>query len=238
MAAFGEGNSHLESNSELLSAFNRFQDILRKVLPAEIGFKSLRIRIPDIVIDTHSGEFLLDASSGGINALFEISWQLFLYSLDHQSFVVTMDGPENHLHPALQRSILGSLLVAFPQAQFIVATHSPFIVSSVEEAHVYALRYIGGGQEQFKVRNQSRAVVSIKLDQKDRSGSAGRILREVLGVDSTMPEWAQSKLDGIVEEIRNKEISTEVLEHLRRQLVDIGFGDFYPQALSRLVGDK
>ena len=238
MAAFGEGNSYLESNQDLLEAFTTFQAILRKVLPAEIGFRGLKIRIPDIVISTASGDFLLDSSSGGINALFEISWQLFLYSLNHDSFVVTMDEPENHLHPALQRTILSSLLSAFPQAQFIVATHSPFIVSSVEDASVYALRYVGDFQDQNSFRNQSRAVVSIKLDQKDRSGTAGRILREVLGVDSTMPEWAQHKVNEIVENITGQNISAELLERLRDQLTEIGFGEFYPQALSRLVRDQ
>lgn len=79
MAAFGEGNSHLESNKELLEAFNGFVAILRKVLPKELGFQSLSVRLPDIVIKTRAGEFIIDSSSGGLNAVIEIAWQVYLY---------------------------------------------------------------------------------------------------------------------------------------------------------------
>ncbi|WP_375140156.1 hypothetical protein [Bacillus velezensis] len=41
----------------------------------------------------------------------------------------------------MQRSILPNLVSAFPNAQFIVTTHSPLVVNSVENAFVYALKY-------------------------------------------------------------------------------------------------
>ncbi|MGQ0518664.1 AAA family ATPase, partial [Bacillus sp. D-CC] len=56
-------------------------------------------------------------------------------------FVVTIDEPENHLHPSMQRSLLNDFVKAFPKAQFIVVTHSPFIVSSIRESNVYALKH-------------------------------------------------------------------------------------------------
>jgi hypothetical protein len=65
MATFGEGNKYVQGNKDVLRAYLGFIDILRKVLPQQIGFLDLAIRPPEIVVVTHSGEFLLDASSGG-----------------------------------------------------------------------------------------------------------------------------------------------------------------------------
>ncbi|MBP7722945.1 MAG: AAA family ATPase, partial [Alphaproteobacteria bacterium] len=42
-----------------------------------------------------------------------------------------IDEVENHLHPSMQRQVLGDFLEAFPNVCFIVSTHSPLIVGSV-----------------------------------------------------------------------------------------------------------
>lgn len=238
MAAFGEGNQHLEKNEELSAAFDGFGKILKSVLPRELGFQKLVVRIPDIVLKTRSGEFILDASSGGATAIIEMAWQLYLFSLSNDRFVVTMDEPENHLHPSMQRSILANLLNAFPQAQFIVATHSPFIVSAVEDSRVYALQYIGDvGQSGFPNRGPRR-VRSVALDQTKKAGSASEILKEVLGVSVAMPDWAAKRLDLIVSEFEEADVTSETLARLRSRLSEAGFSEFYPEALSRLVQDK
>lgn len=238
MAAFGEGNQHLEKNAELSSAFDGFGKVLHKILPREIGFRKLVVRVPDIVLKTRSGEFILDASSGGVTAVIEIAWQLYLFSLTNASFVATLDEPENHLHPSMQRSILSNLIAAFPQAQFIVATHSPFIVSAVEDSRVYALKFMGAvGKSGFPIR-RGRRVRSIALDQTKKAGTASEILKEVLGVSVSMPEWAAKRLERIVEEFEGSEITPETLAALRTELSNAGFSDYYPDALARLVGNK
>ncbi|HXM00499.1 MAG TPA: ATP-binding protein, partial [Rhizomicrobium sp.] len=91
MATFGEGNRYVQGNPEVLKAYLGFTEILRKVLPEQIGFLDIAIRAPEVVIVTRSGEFLLDASSGGLITLIDIAWRLYLFSLDHNAFVVTMD---------------------------------------------------------------------------------------------------------------------------------------------------
>ena len=53
-----------------------------------------------------------------------------LDSLKKMSGVVIIDEIEQHLHPKWQSKILPSLKKNFPQVQFIVATHSPLVVSS------------------------------------------------------------------------------------------------------------
>lgn len=53
--------------------------------------------------------------------------------------VVLIDEIETHLHLELQKRILKILLTIFPKIQFIVTTHSPFILSSLENATIYDL---------------------------------------------------------------------------------------------------
>lgn len=53
--------------------------------------------------------------------------------------VVLIDEIDAHLHVTLQRKILAFLVSSFPCIQFIVTTHSPFVVSSVSEAVIYDL---------------------------------------------------------------------------------------------------
>ena len=50
-----------------------------------------------------------------------------------------IDGIDAHLHVTLQKKILSFLTRAFPKVQFIVTTHSPFVVSSVDDAVIYDL---------------------------------------------------------------------------------------------------
>lgn len=53
--------------------------------------------------------------------------------------VVFIDEIDAHLHVSLQRKIFSFLKNAFPKVQFIVTTHSPFVVSSVDDAVIYDL---------------------------------------------------------------------------------------------------
>jgi predicted ATP-binding protein involved in virulence len=54
--------------------------------------------------------------------------------------LVFIDEAENHLHPKWQKTFLNSILGMFPNLQIVVATHSPFIVGSVEGAKVYVCK--------------------------------------------------------------------------------------------------
>jgi predicted ATP-binding protein involved in virulence len=45
--------------------------------------------------------------------------------------IVMIDEIDLHLHPEWQRRVVGDLLAAFPNTQFILTTHSPYIVASI-----------------------------------------------------------------------------------------------------------
>ena len=47
--------------------------------------------------------------------------------------IVLIDELDLHLHPLWQRSVIGDLLRVFPSLQFIVASHSPFLLQAAFE---------------------------------------------------------------------------------------------------------
>lgn len=225
LALFGYGNEALLGNPDYQRTFEEFQEVLRLLLPKVLGFKKLEIRMPDIVLITDSGDFSLDAASGGIGAIVGIAWQIYMYGEDKSRFVVTFDEPEDHLHPSMQRELLPKLIDAFPNTQFIVATHSPFIATSSPLAKVYALAF-----------NDENRVDSLLLDQADLSGTANETLREILGVPLSIPIWAEDRLKAITNKYRDQELTSSLLHQLRNDLRDNHLGLFLPDALSHLGG--
>jgi hypothetical protein len=248
MALFGAKSDYSSGNEIAIAHLNGFIAVLRRILPPSLKFKDLSIRETEIVIETFTGNFVIDAASGGLVAIIDIAWQIYSYSLtnqakDAETFTVVIDEPENHLHPSMQRMLLGNLLDAFPRAQFIVATHSPFMVSSVRDSSVYALRYEAAepDNEELEVEEWASVtshVFSERLDTVNRAGGAADILRDVLGVPVTVPEWVEEQLEQIVSEFRSREINQESLKELRSKLALLGFGELYPKALAGLVEKK
>ena len=53
--------------------------------------------------------------------------------------IVLIDEVDLHLHPKWQRRVLNDLRTAFPKVQFIVTTHSPFIIQSLKPGEVIDL---------------------------------------------------------------------------------------------------
>lgn len=231
----GEDTTLRQADPRQMAAFNGFQEVLRIVLPSKLGFSKVGFRGRDVVLETRSGDFVLDAVSGGISAIIETAALIYFFSLSDggkREFTVVMDEPENHLHPALQRELLLSLLKAFPSARFVVATHSPFVVTSEPNSRVYVLRYHDEVDSEGEVM---RRVSSVELDQANKAGSASDVLREVLGVPVTMPIWAEKKIEEIVAEALNRNIDEQMLAELKIKLSSIGFADYFPEALSRLA---
>ncbi|AMN45511.1 hypothetical protein ACG33_00020 [Steroidobacter denitrificans] len=208
LALFGYGNKAVASNVEYQQIFESFQEVLRLILPKEIGFERLEVRMPEVVLVTRSGEFAIDSMSGGINAMFGIAWQIHMYGAGKSECTVTIDEPENHLHPSMQRSFLPSLAAAFPRFKFIVATHSPFVVSSHRSSSVYGLTF-----------SENHQVISSQLTEDEFAGTPNRILREILDVPSNLPIWVEDEIRKIFENASGDNphaLGERVLAELRR----------------------
>ena len=227
-AIYGYGNEVVKPNENARKMFEGFQKVLSAVLPPSLGYEKIEIDNPEVVLVTKTGKFSLDAVSGGIAALIEICWQIYMCENGDEKYVVIIDEPENHLHPELQRSIMPSLLTAFPNVQFIVATHNPFVIGSAEQSKVYVLNY--------NIRNK---VESICLDNINKAGTANEILREVLGIPVTMANWVEERLDQIVRKYTvETDVSMESVEAMKEELKQIGLENLIPEAVISVLERK
>lgn len=206
LAVFGYGSEAVSANDEYREIFDSFQEVLRILLPAELGFRRIEIRMPDVVLVTDSGDFSLDAMSGGVSSVLGLAWQIHIFGSTATDCTVLIDEPENHLHPRMQRTLLPNLARAFPGHRFVVATHSPFIVSSNEFASVYGLKY-----------SDDRRVHSVRLDSSELSSSPEQVLREILDVPSVMPVWVEDRIRGVMKRHANgtSEDAKAIYEEIR-----------------------
>ena len=91
--------------------------------------------------------------------------------------VLLIDEIDLHLHPQWQRGLIQSLSDIFPQTQFIVTTHSPFIIQSMENVNLYTLNRVGDHTEVKHLGNKS--YIGWKIEE---------ILSEVMGLDEKI-QW-------------------------------------------------
>ncbi|MFY0629660.1 MAG: AAA family ATPase [Flavobacteriaceae bacterium] len=222
---FGYGNPEMEPDPEYMGYYQDFQEVLRKILPDSLGFQNFSARKSEIVMVTSTGEYMLDGCSGGISALVDLSWQIYMFGAQgNESFTILIDEIENHLHATMQRAILPDLISAFPNVQFIVSTHSPLIIGSVKDSNVYALRY-----------NEERKIVSEFLDLENKAKNATEILNEVLGVSFTMPIWVETTLNDIVKKHSETEMNENSFDSMRNELKEVGLEELMPLALKDIL---
>lgn len=219
-AITGSGNEYIEPDEELKQNFDNFQEVLKILLPRSIGFQKITIRNYEVVLVTNSGDFMIDAVSGGIASIIDIAWQIYNFSDNNEKFIVLIDEIENHLHPTMQRAILPDLVTAFPNVQFIISTHSPLVVGSVKESNVYAFRY-----------NDSNKVFSQKLDLVNKAKTATEILNEVLGIPFTMPIWAEQTLIELIEKYKEFELTEDNIDMMRTEFKSLGLESLMPIAI-------
>lgn len=224
LAIVGVGNDVVKKNNNAHELYNGYIEILRIVLPSKLGFEKIIVDIPEVILCTKTGNFPLDAVSGGISSIINITWQLYMFADTHEKFVALIDEPENHLHPELQKNFLGNLIRAFPNVQFVVATHNPFMITSQKDSNVYVLNY-----------NENNKVISQKLDYVNKAGTSNEILRNVLGIETSIPTWAEYELQNIIKKYSEKELTNASLSKLKTELNELGLGEYIPETISQIV---
>lgn len=128
--------------------FSRFEDILKTIFEDE----HLELKFDDETFQFSIHEsgrepFDFNTMSSGYAAVLDIINDLII-RMEAQSGlrtkfdmegIVLVDEIETHLHLELQKKILPVLTKLFPNIQFIITTHSPFILSSLDDAVIYDL---------------------------------------------------------------------------------------------------
>lgn len=232
---FGFDSKAIVGDKEFEDLYVGFENLLKKILPKELGFKEFSIRnlkaALEVVLVTQSGEFMIDAASGGIGALIDLAFQIYLFAGGTNApATVLIDEVETHLHASMQRRLLPSFLEAFPNVQFIVSTHSPLVVSSVRDSSVYVLRH----NDKYKVE----CIEPLPLDTTDKAKDAVDILKNVLGVSFSMPVWVEEELKKINDKYLKREINEDTFASLRKELTEIGLEDLVPYSIDTILSSK
>lgn len=116
--------------------------------------------------------------------------------------VVLIDEVDLHLHPGWQRNVLDDLCAAFPNAQFIVTTHSPQVLATVARKHVRLL-------VNFQV------VTDLFTEGRDTNG----LLEEIFGI-SPRPRFIRQALEKLFELLDDEKFveASEILTSLEEKL--------------------
>ena len=149
--AYARNEGDMETVEVLEQWFDRFTEALKTLLDdpelkLEYDYKNYNFQI----IEEGRKPFGFDQLSDGYSAAIQIVADLILrmeqnwlkqgaLSTYDTEGIVLIDELETHLHIALQKKILPFLTAFFPRIQFIVTTHSPYILNSIEECVIYDL---------------------------------------------------------------------------------------------------
>jgi predicted ATP-binding protein involved in virulence len=124
--------------------------------------------------------------------------------------VVLIDEIDLHLHPGWQRKIIPGLERTFPNLQFIVATHSPQVLSTAKDATVWLLLAVDGAVKAKKLRGP------YGID-------TNTILEDLMDVDER-PEEVKKRISAYFDKIHDNDL--DAAEELRKALArDIGEDD-------------
>lgn len=138
-----------EDADEINAWFRDFEELLRHIyqddeLRLEFNYRDYSFRIC-----TEGKKFKFTEVSDGFAAVLDIVADLILKMQGEGTLVrsyqkegiVLIDEIETHLHLALQKVIMPLLTKVFPNIQFVITTHSPFVLSSMPDAVAYDLEH-------------------------------------------------------------------------------------------------
>jgi len=141
--SFAKDDNDNKTVSEIDEWFKIFEKSLHQLFEkSNIQLQFDRKSYNFILIEDSKEPYNLNQLSDGYSAILNIVTELIMRmethkvkSYDVQGFVL-IDEIETHLHVELQKQILPFLISFFPRIQFIVTTHSPFVINSIKNTIV------------------------------------------------------------------------------------------------------
>lgn len=149
--AYAKNESDLDVETKITEWFRRFENALKVLLSDDsirliYDYKNYNFLIEQKGRNPYSLDELSDGYSAIIGIVADLilrmdrNWllkgELSQYDVEG---IVLIDELETHLHVELQRKILPFLTEFFPRIQFIITTHSAYILNSISNACIYDL---------------------------------------------------------------------------------------------------
>ncbi|ENM5784737.1 AAA family ATPase [Vibrio metoecus] len=132
----------VNNNSSPHSLFNNFREILRTIEPAANGgftvhqFPNKRISFPNVPELASLSAGQSDWFVTAINILIqmkELAKNIAPELIKNMGGIVFIDEMDMNYHPSFQERVLPWFLDFFPNIQFIITTHSPYLIRSLGE---------------------------------------------------------------------------------------------------------
>jgi predicted ATP-dependent endonuclease of OLD family len=146
--SFARDANKMDTVAEIDQWFATFEAFLREIFEdqaLELVFDPQNFDFQ--IVQPGKEPFNLNTLSDGYSAIINVISELMM-RMEKQSSraynvqgVVLIDEIETHLHIDLQKVIMPFLTKIFPKIQFIVTTHSPFVLHSISNAVVYDLEH-------------------------------------------------------------------------------------------------
>ena len=149
--AYAKNEGDMETAEKIQKWFERFEGALRTLLDddslfLEYDYKEYDFKIHEDGREPFGFDMLSDGYSSVIYMVSDLILRMdrnWLLKGDLREYdiegIVLIDELETHLHIELQKKILPFLTEFFPRIQFIVTTHSPYILNSISNAKAYDL---------------------------------------------------------------------------------------------------
>jgi len=143
-------NEKLDAEANQINKwFVNFEQLLGKIFQEKALKLAFNYKDYSFKILTKGKEFKFTELSDGFAAVLDIVVDLILKMQDKNQLIrayesegiVLVDEIETHLHLELQKVIMPLLTEIFPNIQFIVTTHSPFVLSSLSNAVAFDLEH-------------------------------------------------------------------------------------------------
>jgi predicted ATP-binding protein involved in virulence len=147
--ALARNEKQTKDADEINAWFEDFEGMMRQIYQDNNLSLEFNYRDYSFKICTEGKKFKFTEVSDGFAAVLDIVADLILKMQDDNSLtrsyqkegIVLIDEIETHLHLALQKVIMPLLTKVFPNIQFIITTHSPFVLSSMPNAVAYDLEH-------------------------------------------------------------------------------------------------
>lgn len=149
--SFARNEDDIEIVENIENWFNKIENAMKTILDdnsikLKFDYRNYNFKI----IQDNREPYGFNELSSGYSSILNIVSDLILridknraatyrnYSFDTEG-IVLIDELETHLHIELQKKILPFLIEFFPNIQFIITTHSPFVLNSIDNAVIYDL---------------------------------------------------------------------------------------------------
>lgn len=154
---------------------------------------------------------------------------------DAQHYIVLLDEPDRNMHPELARNFIHNLNIFIQDSfkdtnktfQFIISTHSPFILTDVISERIATLKRKG---------NKSTNIV--RQEGKSFGGNIQKLLIDDFFMDSTIGEYATKEIKRVITLLNSeKELSNEEKNECEYIIQKIG-EPMIQNRLKKMYGDR